>query len=79
MALNVLKTYVNPKLFEVLYLTYPLKFLWGFILTNPARKSPTPFGVGLFLRMGIWRADSNNLMQQSGGLLLDAGSTASTP
>jgi hypothetical protein len=30
-----------------------------YIKFNTARKSPTPLGVGLFLRMGIWRADSN--------------------
>ena len=33
------------------------------------------FRIGLFLRL---EADSKNKMQQSGGLLLDAGSTAST-
>ena len=45
--------------------------------SSPTTKQLIHFGISCFvLRRG---KDSNNEMQQSGGLLLDAGSTASTP
>ena len=50
---------------------------WGFESLPVYQKSRYPFGYLLFC---ILRGrDSNMKMQQSGGLLLDAGSTASTP
>ena len=46
---NVLGSYKYGVFFELLLRIFLSKILRRFISVNPARKSPTPFGVGLFL------------------------------